>query len=82
MLHKNYDRHYAVNQIDAEVERIKEECQYGYSRQDQLLVDAAEVQILLGNDEAAFELLDKCSAGLFLVATWRTACEETNMIVK
>lgn len=77
MLRKDYNRKYACEQIDREVDHMKNEYPYRYSRQDQLLVDAAEVQILLGNDKAALELLDKCYAGGILIAEWENAVEET-----
>lgn len=78
MLYKNYERQYACKQIDKEVEKIKSEYPYGYSKYDQLLVDSAEVQILVGNDKAALELLDKCFAGSSLISTWENAAEKTN----
>ena len=77
MLQINYDRKYVCQQIDKEIEQIKQYHPYGFTRQDQLLIDAATVQILLGNDEAALELLDKCFGGFFLVQTWERAAEET-----
>lgn len=78
MLYKNYERQYACKQIDKEVEKIKSEYPYGYSKYDQLLVDSAEVQILVGNDKAALELLGKCFAGSSLISTWENAAEKTN----
>lgn len=78
MLQKNYNRRYACEQIDQEVERIKSEYPYGYSKYDQLLVDSAEVQIFVGNDKAALELLDKCFAGSSLISVWENAAEKTN----
>ena len=42
MLQNNYDRKYACQQIDAEVNRIKRDCPWSWSRQDLLLIDAAE----------------------------------------
>lgn len=77
MLQTNYDRRYACKQIDAEVNRIKRDYPWSWSRQDHLLIDAAEVQILLGNDKAALELLNKCFAGGNLVAEWENAAEAT-----
>ena len=77
MLYKNYERQYACKPIDKEVEKIKSEYPYGYSKYDQLLVDSAEVQILVGNDKAALELLDKCFAGGSLIEVWEQAVEET-----
>lgn len=80
MLQKNYNRRYACEQIDREVEKIKNEYPYkyyGYSKYDQLLVDSAEVQIIIGNDKAALELLDKCFAGSSLIEVWEQAAEET-----
>lgn len=77
MLQKRYDRQYACKQIDAEVNRIKREYPWNWSRQDLLLIDAAEVQIIIGNDKAALELLDKCFAGSSLIEVWEQAAEET-----
>lgn len=77
MLQHNYDRKYACKQIDNEVDKIKQDYPWGWSRQDQLLVDAAEVQILLGNDKAALDLLDKCFAGGNLIIELQNAAEET-----
>lgn len=77
MLQKNYNRRYACEQIDQEVERIKNEYPYGYSKYDQLLVDSAEVQIFIGDDKAALELLNKCFAGGSLIEVWEQAAEET-----
>lgn len=77
MLQTNYDRRYACKQIDAEVNRITREYPRSFSRQDQLLIDAAEVQIIIGNDKAALELLDKCFAGRNLVTEWENAAEAT-----
>ena len=77
MLHKNYDRQYAVTQIDQEVERINQNFDDVWTRQDQLLVDAAEVQILVGDDKAAMVLLNKCFAGKVLIDRWENAAEET-----
>ncbi len=77
MLQNNYDRKYACKQIDNEVDKIKQDYPWGWSRQDQLLVDAAEVQIFLGNDKAALELLDKCFAGGNLILELQNAAEET-----
>lgn len=77
MLQKNYDRQYACKQIDAEVNKIKQDCPWGWSRQDQLLVDAAEVQIFLGNDKAALDLLGKCFAGSNLILELQDAAEAT-----
>ena len=77
MLSNNYDRKYACQQIDKEVERIKQAHPWAWSRQDQLLVDAATVQILLGNDKAALDLLNKCFAGGNLIIELQNAAEET-----
>lgn len=77
MLQSNYDRKYACKQIDNEVDKIKQDYPWGWSRQDQLLVDAAEVQIFLGNDKAALDLLDKCFAGGNLIVELQNAAEET-----
>lgn len=77
MLQNNYDRKYACKQIDNEVDKIKQDYPWGWSRQDQLLVDAAEVQIFLGNDKAALDLLDKCFAGGNLIIELQNAAEET-----
>lgn len=77
MFQKNYDRQYACKQIDAEVNRIERDYPWSWSRQDRLLIDAAEVQILLGNDKVALELLDKCFAGDSLIEVWEQAAEET-----
>lgn len=77
MLQKRYDRQYACKQIDAEVNRIKRDFPWSWSRQELLLIDAAEVQILVGNDKAALELLDKCFAGGNLVTEWENAAEAT-----
>lgn len=77
MLQNTYDRKYACKQIDNEVDKIKQDYPWGWSRQDQLLVDAAEVQIFLGNDKAALELLDKCFAGGNLILELQNAAEET-----
>lgn len=77
MLQNNYDRKYACKQIDNEVDKIKQDYPWGWSRQDQLLVDAAEVQIFLGNDKAALDLLDKCFAGGNLIVELQNAAEET-----
>lgn len=77
MLQNTYDRKYACKQIDNEVDKIKQDYPWGWSRQDQLLVDAAEVQIFLGNDKAAFDLLDKCFAGGNLIVELQNAAEET-----
>ena len=78
MLYKNYERRYACKQIDREVTKIKQDHPWEWSRQDQLLVDAAEVQILLGSDKAALELLNKCFSGSSLIAEWENAAEKTN----
>lgn len=78
MLYKNYERRYACKQIDREVNKIKQDRPWEWSRQDQLLVDAAEVQILLGSDKAALELLNKCFSGSSLIAEWENAAEKTN----
>ena len=78
MLYKNYERRYACKQIDKEVNKIKQDHPWEWSRQDQLLVDAAEVQILLGSDKAALELLNKCFSGSSLIAEWENAAEKTN----
>lgn len=77
MLQNTYDRKYACKQIDNEVDKIKQDYPWGWSRQDQLLVDAAEVQIFLGNDKAALDLLDKCFAGGNLIVELQNAAEET-----
>lgn len=77
MLQNNYDRKYACKQIDNEVDKIKQDYPWGWSRQDQLLVDAAEVQIFLGNDKAALDLLNKCFAGGNLIIELQNAAEET-----
>ncbi len=77
MLQNNYDRKYACKQIDNEVDKIKQDYPWGWSRHEQLLVDAAEVQILLGNDKAALDLLDKCFAGGNLIVELQNAAEET-----
>lgn len=77
MLQNTYDRKYACKQIDNEVNKIKQDYPWGWSRQDQLLVDAAEVQIFLGNDKAALDLLDKCFAGGNLIIELQNAAEET-----
>lgn len=77
MLQNNYDRKYACRQIDKEVEKIKSEYPYGYSKYDQLLVDSAEVQILVGNDKVALELLDKCFCGGTLINEWEHVAEMT-----
>lgn len=77
MLQNNYDRQYACKQIDKEVDKIKQDYPWGWSRQDQLLVDSAEVQILVGNDKAALDLLDKCFGGGNLVVEWENAAEAT-----
>lgn len=77
MLQTKYDRKYTCKQIDKEVDRIKQDYPWGWSRQDQLLVDAAEVQIFLGNDKAALDLLDKCFAGGNLIIELQNAAEET-----
>ncbi len=77
MLQNTYDRKYACKQIDNEVDKIKQDYPWGWSRQDQLLVDAAEVQIFLGNDKAALDLLDKCFAGGNLIIELQNAAEET-----
>ena len=78
MLYKNYERRYACKQIDKEVGRIKQDHLWEWSRQDQLLVDSAEVQILLGSDKAALELLNKCFSSSSLISTWENAAEKTN----
>ena len=78
MLQKNYERRYACKQIDKEVGRIKQDHPWEWSRQDQLLVDSAEVQILLGSDKAALELLNKCFSSSSLIAEWENAAEKTN----
>ena len=78
MLYKNYERRYACKQIDKEVNRIKQGHPWEWSRQDQLLVDSAEVQILLGSDKAALELLNKCFSSSSLIAEWENAAEKTN----
>lgn len=77
MLQNTYDRKYACKQIDNEVDKIKQDYPWGWSRQDQLLVDAAEVQIFLGNDKAALDLLDKCFAGGNLIIELQNVAEET-----
>ncbi len=77
MLQNTYDRKYACKQIDNEVDKIKQDYPWGWSRQDQLLVDAAEVQIFLGNDKAALDLLNKCFAGGNLIVELQNAAEET-----
>ena len=78
MLYKNYERRYACKQIDKEVNRIKQVHLWEWSRQEQLLVDSAEVQILLGSDKAALELLNKCFSSSSLIAEWENAAEKTN----
>lgn len=78
MLQKNYERRYACKQIDKEVGRIKQGRPWEWSRQDQLLVDSAEVQILVGDDKAALELLNKCFSSSSLIAEWENAAEKTN----
>lgn len=77
MLHKDYGRKYACRKIDEAIEDINNRYPNHWSRQDQLLADTAEVQILLGNDKSAHELLVKCFAGDSLIAEWETAEEET-----
>ena len=52
MLQNNYDRRYACNKIDQEVERIKNQYAHLWAKYDQLLVNSAEVQILVGDDKA------------------------------
>ena len=77
MLQNHYHRKYSCQQIDQEVERIKQAHPWVWSRQDQLLVDAAEVQILLGNDQAALDLLGKCFAAVSLITEWEQAAENS-----
>lgn len=77
MLQNNYDRRYACNKIDQEVERIKNQYAHLWAKYDQLLVNSAEVQILVGDDKAALELLDKCFCGSSLISVWENAAEET-----
>lgn len=77
MLQNNYDRKYACRQIDAAIEGINIRYPNHWSRQDQLLADAAEVQILLGNDKLAHELLIQCFMGGSLIAEWENAAEAT-----
>lgn len=77
MLQNMYDRKYVCRKIDAAIENINNRYPNCWSRQDQLLADAAEVQILLGNDKSAHELLVQCFAGGTIVAEWEDAAEET-----
>lgn len=77
MLQNNYDRKYACRQIDEAIEGINNRYPNYWSREDQLLADAAEVQILLGNDKSAHELLVLCFCGGSLIAEWEKAAEMT-----
>lgn len=78
MLLNNYDRKYACQQIDKAIEDINNKYPNFWSRHDQLLADAAEVQILLGNDKAAHELLTQCFCGGSLIYEWEHVVEMTN----
>lgn len=80
MLQNKYNRRYACAQIDREVERFKNQYAHLWARSDQLLVDAAEVQILVGDDKSALELLLRCFAGNSLIEAWEQAAEETKII--
>lgn len=77
MPRKDYDRKYACRQIESIIEGINHRYPDHWTRQDQLLADAAEVQILLGNDKAAHELLVLCFYGRSLIAEWEEAVEIT-----
>ena len=64
-------------EAEQEVERIKNQYAHLWAKYDQLLVNSAEVQILVGDDKAALELLNKCFCGSSLISVWESAAEET-----